>query len=165
MSAAKNGPRPAYNGDPYAVFRPRFGRIVAAGTAALSVIVFTAVAVLVPSGGSSGWKVTDRVLLILLGVAVALFLSRFATIRAVPSKDGLTVRNVILTRRLEWAQVVQVQFSGGAPWLMLDLDDTDTVAVMAIQRSDGAYAQAEAGRMSALVQVHGGKDPSARATF
>lgn len=152
----------AYQGDPYAVFRPRFGRFVAAGCAIGCVVVFTTVALVVPGGDTAGWRVTDRVLLILLGLVVAFGLSRFAMIRAVPTTEGLTVRNLILTRHLEWSQVVRVQFSGGAPWLMLDLDDTDTLAVMAIQRSDGAYARAEAGRMSALAQVHGGTDPQDR---
>jgi len=38
---------------------------------------------------------------------------------------------------------------------IVDLDDTDTVAVMAIQKADGAPGRAEAARLSALVQVHG----------
>ena len=38
--------------------------------------------------------------------------------------------------------------------LVLELDDTEHLAVMAVQRSDGPHAQAEAGRMAALVQVH-----------
>ena len=37
----------------------------------------------------------------------------------------------------------------------LDLDDGDTLAVMAIQKADGAFGRAEAGRLSALVQVNG----------
>jgi hypothetical protein len=82
---------------------------------------------------------------------------RYATIRAVPTREGLTVRNLVLTRQLEWAQIVRVQFGGGAPWVSLDLDDTDTVAVMAIQKADGAFGRAEAGRLSALVQVHGAR--------
>ena len=59
-----------------------------------------------------------------------------------------------------------MQFGGGAPWVTLDLDDTDTVAVMAIQKADGTISRAEAGRLSALVQVHGerrsptGPDPA-----
>jgi hypothetical protein len=64
------------------------------------------------------------------------------------------IRNLLTTRSLEWAQVISVQFGGGAPWVSLDLDDTDTVAVMAIQKADGAYGRAEAARLAALVQVH-----------
>jgi hypothetical protein len=94
------------------------------------------------------------------GVAVAAFMWRFASIRAVPSRHGLVIRNLITTRTLEWAQIVRVQFGGGAPWVSVDLDDTDVVAVMAIQKADGAFGQAEAARLSALVQVHSRPRPT-----
>ena len=71
------------------------------------------------------------------------------------------IRYLIMTRTLEWTQIVRVQFGGGAPWVSVDLDDTDTIAVMAIQRADGAIAQAEAARLSALVQVHSRPRPAA----
>jgi hypothetical protein len=65
------------------------------------------------------------------------------------------VRNLVITRRLEWAQIVSVEFGGGAPWVSLDLDDLDTVAVMAIQKADGAFGEQEASRLVALVQALG----------
>jgi len=143
--------------DPYAVFRPRRGRTVALVMAALSLLVFTAGAITLPQVDplSGGWGLTDRLLLVGWGAAIAALLWRYASIRATPSSEGMVVRNLITTRRLAWAQIVRVQFGGGAPWVTLDLDDTDTVAVMAIQKADGPFARAEAGRLSALVQVHG----------
>ena len=56
-----------------------------------------------------------------------------------PDAEGLVVRN-LFTTRAGVAEIVGVQFAGGAPWVTLDLDDTDTVAVMAIQKADGASA-------------------------
>jgi hypothetical protein len=148
--------------DPYAVFRPRQGRRVALTMSALSIATFTGLALAMPwvDPQLGGWSVPDRLLLILCGVALAGGLWRFASIRAVPSTGGLMVRNLVTTRNLEWAQIVRVQFGGGAPWVSVDLDDTDTVAVMAIQRADGAFGEAEAARLSALVQVHSGSDPT-----
>ena len=142
--------------DPYAVFRPRGGRYVALVAAVVSVVLFAIVAFTVPGPEASfgGWTLTDRMLLVVLGLLIAAILLRFATIKAVPTPEGLVVRNLVTTRQLVWAQIIRVQFSGGAPWLTLDLDDADTVAVMAIQKSDGAFARAEAGRLSALVEVH-----------
>lgn len=151
--------------DPYAVFRPRRGRIVAVAAAVASLAVFGLAAVEVPGPdevSNGGWSLADRLLLVLLGVALAAGLLRFALLRAVPSPQGLVVHNLFTTRRLEWAQVLRVQFSGGAPWLTLELDDTDSLAVMAIQKSDGAHAQAEASRMSALVQHHTTPPPEVR---
>lgn len=148
--------------DPYAAFRPRRGRRVARTMSVLSVLIFTGGALLMPRVDPQlgGWGVLDRLLLILLGLAIAALLWRFASIRAVPSTSGLVIRNLIVTRDLEWAQIVRVQFGGGAPWVSVDLDDTDTVAVMAIQKADGAFGQAEAARLSALVQVHSRPRPT-----
>jgi hypothetical protein len=143
--------------DPYAVFRPRRGRKVAIGVAVAALVIFTAGAISVPQGDPlvGGWSIVDRLTLVLIGVAIALLMWRYATIRAVPTREGLVVRNLFTTRRLTWPQIVRVQFGGGAPWVTLDLDDTDTVAVMAIQKADGGFSRAEAGRLSALVQVNG----------
>ncbi len=146
-----------HESDPYAVFRPRRGRRVALVMAVLSLAIFTGGAISLPRVDPlhGGWDLLDRCFLALWGVAVAAALWRYASIRATPSTEGLVIRNLITTRKLEWAQIVRVQFGGGAPWVSVDLDDTDTVAVMAIQKADGALAPAEAARLSALVQVHG----------
>ena len=142
--------------DPYAVFRPRQGRRVATTMSVLSVVIFTGVAMMMPWGDPAlgGWGVSDRAMLAGTGLLLAAGLWRFASIRAVPSTRGLVVRNLIITRNLEWAEIVGVQFGGGAPWVSMDLADTDTIAVMAIQRADGAFGQGEAARLSALVQVN-----------
>jgi hypothetical protein len=142
--------------DPYAVFRPRQGRRVALTMSVLAIVIFTGGAVSMPAASAqhSGWSILDRLGLVICGLVVAAALWRFASIRATPSTGGLVIRNLITTRTLDWAQIIRVQFGGGAPWVSVDLDDTDTVAVMAIQKADGAFGQAEAGRLSALVQVH-----------
>ena len=148
--------------DPYAVFRPRRGRRVASVMAVLSLLIFAGGAISLPRGDplTGGWGILDRLLLVSCGAAVSALLWRYASIRAVPSTQGLVIRNLLTTRRLEWAQIVGVLFGGGAPWVSVDLDDTDTVAVMAIQKADGAYGRAEAARLSALVQVHSQPRPT-----
>ena len=90
--------------------------------------------------------------LVALGLAIAVFLGRYASIRAVPDAVGLTVRNLMLTRRVTWDEVLEVRFPDGAPWVTLELADTDELAVMAIQRADGATAMAEAQRLAGLVR-------------
>ena len=148
--------------DPYAVFRPRRGRRVALTMAVLSMLIFVSGAISLPRVDPlfGGWGVPDRLLLVGCGAAVSALLWRYATIRAVPSTQGLVIRNLLTTRTLEWAQIVGVLFGGGAPWVSVDLADTDTVAVMAIQKADGAFGQAEAARLSALVQVHSRPPPT-----
>ena len=145
--------------DPYDVFRPRRGRRVASTMAVLSLLIFAGGAISLPGVDPlfGGWDVPDRLLLVGCGAAISAFLWRYATIRAVPSTQGLVIRNLLTTRTLQWAQIVDVLFGGGAPWV---LDDTDTVAVMAIQKADGAFGRAEAARLSALVQVHSRPRPT-----
>ena len=54
-----------------------------------------------------------------------------------------------------WREVTDVRFGGGEPWVTIELDDTDTLAVMAIQKADGAFGRTEASRLAALVQALG----------
>jgi hypothetical protein len=139
--------------DPYAVLRPRRGRAVAIGFGVGSLVCFGGVAVLVQRAGVRGWGLTDSLLMFGVGVLIALMMWRFAALRAVPSPSGLEVRNVLLTRRITWDEVEAVRFSGGDPWVLLDLTDGDQLAVMAVQRADGPYGRAEASRLAALVEA------------
>ena len=142
--------------DPFRPFRSRRGRAVATVLGIGSLVVFVGMAVFLPAdAGLTEWHIVDRVGMALIGVAIAGMCWRYATIRALPSREALVVRNLLTTRRLEWPQVLRVQYGGGAPWVTLELDDTDTVAVMAIQRADGPVSAAEASRLAALVQALG----------
>ncbi|WP_240322767.1 PH domain-containing protein [Austwickia chelonae] len=142
--------------NPYAVMRPRRGAAVAVVLTVLVFIAFTYAAITVPGreGQKADWGILDRVMIFVSGAAIAWFIWRFASIKAVPSPQGIVVRNLLLTRTIDWAEVVRVQYGGAAPWARLDLSDADTVAVMAIQKADGAHAQALAARLAALVEVH-----------
>lgn len=96
----------------------------------------------------------DRVGYVVVGLIIGGFLYRQATVRAVPGDEGLQVRNLFLTRTVEWAEVLTVQF-GDNPWVQLDLSDGTTLSVMAIQRADGIdAARAEATRLATLVELH-----------
>jgi hypothetical protein len=139
----------------YATFRPRRGALVARVAALGSLVAFAVLAFVVPEGGAAGFGLPDRLLTFGFGVAVAAFLWRYARLRAVPSRTGLRVVNLVRSHDLEWAEILSVGFSGGAPWVVLELADTEEVSVMAIQRADGAFADKEAARLAALVAHHG----------
>ena len=145
----------------FAPFRPRRGRVVATVSALVTLLVFAVVAVVLPGPDQGGaWRTGDRVFFAGVGVAMALLLWRFASIRAVPTRESLTIRNLFLTRTVSWREVVDVRFVEGDPWVTLELSDTDTLAVMAIQKADGGFGRAEAGRLAALVQALGPSVPS-----
>ena len=155
MSAPPGSGPTAPSGDAFATFRPRRGRAVAFGDAWASLAVFGGLAVLMPAETLGQWSIVDRLMFFALGVAIAVVAWRYASISAVPTREGLVVRNLVLTRTLSWPEVVGVQFGGGEPWVSLDLDDGDTLAVMAIQKADGDVAGREASRLAALVQAFG----------
>ena len=136
-------------------FRPRLARLVAWSLAGAVVVFMVALAIALPAVVPEGEvTVGDRVAFVGFGVLVAWFLSRQATVRAVPDANGLVVRNLLLTRRVEWAEIVSVRFGQGRAWAQLDLADGDTLAVMGIQASDGPRGTVEAGRLATLVALH-----------
>jgi hypothetical protein len=120
--------------------------------ASVAVVVCTVVAI--GMGATGQWKLGDQLALVGLGLALAAFLGRYASIKAVPDDAGLTVRNLMLTRTVAWDEVIEVRFPDGAPWVSLELDDGDELAVMAIQRADGQAARAEAVRLARIVDRH-----------
>lgn len=145
--------------DPYRPFAPRRGAVVAGITAAVILALTVILVVTLPAGGRFGWSVLDRTLLFAFGGAGAAFVFRYTRLRAVPSPAGLRVVNLIRRHDLEWAEVMGVGFADGAPWPVLELTDTEEVAVMAIQRADGARASSEAARLAALIRHHSGREP------
>ncbi len=149
--AARGAGGPDGGGEAYAPFRPRRGPLVcvvlavAVGAMSVGLAVFVA--------GEVQWW--DRAGFLLFGAAVVWFLQRQATVRADPTPTHLTVRNLVHTRTVAWNEVTDVHFGGGRPWVQLDLADGDTLAVMGVQRADGASADAQAARLAALAAAHG----------
>lgn len=138
-------PHPELHG----AFRPRRTRMVALALAAVTILGMLAFLFAAPAR----FLLVDRLGFVVLGGLVVYGLWRQASVRAVPSAGGLSVRNLFLGRELEWAEIVSVRL-GDRPWVQLDLDDGDTLAVMGIQRSDGDRARTEATRLATLVQLH-----------
>jgi hypothetical protein len=137
----------------HAPFRPHAARVVTLVLAALvvllTIVLIAALPTIAPDSGSG-----DAAGIAVLGLAVAWFCWRQASVCALVDESGITVRNLLLSRRLAWAQVVSVRFGNGRPWVQLDLADGDTLAVMGIQRADGPRAEAEARRLATLVALH-----------
>lgn len=147
-------------GAAYEQFRPRRARAVAWTFVAIVLVATIALALVMSLLGPGAWGAQDTALLALLGVVLAYGISRFASIRADPTPEGMTVRNILVTTRLRWSEVERVRFGANDPWAYLVLVRGEDLPVMAIQRSDGALAQRQAGRLAALVQAHGGAGQS-----
>lgn len=135
-------------------FRPRAARVVGTALALAVLLAGVVLAVVLPQVGPAHQSWADRLAIVAFAGLVAWFLLRQAGVRAVPDEDGLTVRNLLVTRRVAWTEVISVRFGHGRPWVQLDLADGDTLAVMGVQDADGAFAAAEARRMATLVALH-----------
>lgn len=140
--------------DPYRSFRPRAARWVSTVVAVVFVAVMVGLAFLVPTYATVTVVWLDRIGFALVAAGGAWLLLRHAGVRADPTPEGLTVRNLVTTTTVTWAEVVSVRFGHGHPWVQLDLANGETLAVMGIQRSDGARAVAEARRLATLVARH-----------
>lgn len=144
---------------PDAPFRPVRGRVVPLVMAVIAVVLTVSVSIGMVVSGL--WGPADQLLLVALGLGIAAFLWRYASIRAVPGPDGLRVRNVLLSRTVTWDEILAVRFPEGDPWVTLELDDTDVLAVMAIQRVDGERGREEALRLAELVSRRRSTPPPA----
>jgi len=148
---AVNDPSAAPADPLHATFRPRRGRRTATVFGSSAFVVFVVIALFAPMGHG---HYLDRLGIIGVGAGIGALLWRFARLAVLVDDRGLTVRNLAGDRRLEWAEVVTVRFGGGQPWVSLDLADGETLAVMAIQRADGPFGEAEAQRLATLVALH-----------
>jgi hypothetical protein len=133
------------------VFRGRLGPLVAYPIAAVVVVLLALIAVGLP-GGAHGYGPADRIGLVVIGLAVAWFLHRLASVRIVAEDSGVTVRNVLRSRRMEWAEIVSVRLGDDDPWVYLDLADGTHLPAMGIQSADGDRARAAAQELAALVE-------------
>ncbi|MBW8173145.1 PH domain-containing protein [Ornithinimicrobium sp. Arc0846-15] len=144
---------------PYAPFRARRSTRVALIGAVACLVGFAILAFAVTSEGEVGFNTGDRIGTLFFGVLLAAGLWRFVQLKAIPSQKGLTVINLFSRREIEWPEIAAIGFSDGAPWVTLELTDTEEISVMAIQRADGDLGVAEAGRLAALVAHHQRVDP------
>lgn len=130
-----------------AVFRPRRGRVVSTAIGAAILVGSIVLALALPER----FEIMDRLTCAGIGVAVAVFMSRYATIHAAPTAEGLWVRNLGPGELVPWEEMTALRFSQGMPWPRIDLADGMDVAVMAIQRSDGPRSLEEAQRLADLI--------------
>jgi hypothetical protein len=120
-------------------YRPRRVRIACAIGAACIFVLFTIIGVALTN---ATFKPGDKYAMIGLGVVFAAGILLIARPRVQADAEGITVRNIIGGYRLPWAAIRQVRFDRGQPWLYLELENDDAVAVLAVQAVDKELAVA-----------------------
>jgi PH (Pleckstrin Homology) domain-containing protein len=138
-----------------ATWRPYWARIIPYVLAVVVVAGMVALAVAMPSN----WALGDRVGLVVIGLFVAGVLHMLARSRVTADDRGLIVVNGLRTHEYEWAEVLGVSMSEGAPWPTLDLADGTTLPAMGIQASDGDRARRAVVELAALLHERGEARP------
>lgn len=137
--AARSADRSA--GADRVVVRPFKVAILAWTGAVIMVAAFTVIALLLRNADTGVYfRLADQLALVILGLLIAGALLLMARPRVRADATGIEVRNVIGTRRLEWAEVERVAFPDGASWARLDLADDEYLPVLAIQAVDRGRA-------------------------
>jgi Bacterial PH domain len=133
--------------------RPRRIRVMVLVAAPVIVVVFTLIAIGLQGDYNekgASFQTIDQVAMILLGVLAAAGSLIFARPWVEADAHGVRVRNLLGFYDLPWEVVRAVTFGRGAPWVILELDDDDRVAVLAVQAADKEYAVRAARGLRAL---------------
>ncbi|MEU5261708.1 PH domain-containing protein [Amycolatopsis sp. NPDC021455] len=119
------------------VIRPRRAVIMCSVLAVALLAVFIVVAVLLRNGDTGvRFQRSDQAAMVGIGILLAAGVMLFAIARVRADAEGIEVRNVLVTRRFAWSEVLSVSFPDGASWARLELPDDEYHAVMAIQAVD-----------------------------
>ncbi|MFF1262271.1 MULTISPECIES: PH domain-containing protein [unclassified Streptomyces] len=140
-------------------FRPARTRAVLLGLGGAMFVTLTAIALRLGSLNPG-----DRLTFIFTGALLLGGLVLLARPKVVADDEGVTVVNIARSRRLAWAEIVQVTLRPGDPWVFLNLSDGTSLAAMGIQPAmakERALADARAlralseARSTASVELQG----------
>ncbi|MFI6877733.1 PH domain-containing protein [Streptomyces sp. NPDC050400] len=109
-------------------FRPGRTRVILHALGAASFVTITVIA-LILNGMSPG----ERISFVFTAALFWVVLGLLARPKVVADDQGVTVVNVARSRRLSWAEIVQVNLRPGDPWVFLNLTDGTSMAAMGIQ--------------------------------
>ncbi|WP_369167877.1 PH domain-containing protein [Streptomyces sp. R28] len=136
-------------------FRPGRTRAVLLTAGIAIFVVITAVALLLEKLGPG-----ERLSFILTGALMFGVLAMLARVKVVADESGVTVVNIAGRRRLEWAEILQVNLRPGDPWVFLDLSDGTSLPALGIQPGIAKQrAIADARALRALAEARAIRDP------
>ncbi|MEW2357979.1 PH domain-containing protein [Spirillospora sp. NPDC029432] len=140
-----------------AVWRPRTTRVVAYATAGTIMVAMIVLAIVV----APPFGLSDRILMVVFGAFLAWILHMLARCRVTADDGGVTVVNAFRTRRLEWAEILDVNMNVGEPWPTLDLADGTSLGAMGINGTERRLAARQLDELRTLVTERGeAPDPS-----
>ncbi|WP_217208547.1 PH domain-containing protein [Streptomyces sp. AC550_RSS872] len=136
-------------------FRPGRTRAVLLTAGIAIFVVITAVALLLEKLGPG-----ERLSFVFTGALMFGVLAMLARVKVVADESGVTVVNIATKRRLEWAEIVQVNLRPGDPWVFLNLSDGTSLPALGIQPGIAKQrAIADARALRALAEARAIRDP------
>ncbi|MER6536296.1 PH domain-containing protein [Streptomyces sp. 900105755] len=136
-------------------FRPGLTRVIllTAGVAIFATI--SGVALLLEQLGPG-----EKLSFVVTGALIFWVLAQLARVKVVADESGVTVVNIAGKRRLEWAEIIQVNLRPGDPWVFLNLSDGTSLPALGIQPGIAKRrAIADATALRALAEAHASHDP------
>ena len=144
------------------VLRPRRLLIVCRLAGATLLVVFGVVAYLLPRGSAGGQQfgLPDQIAFFCIGALLAWAVLMFTRVRVIADERSVRVRNYAGEKDIPWQVVAGVRLDDSSPWASLDLQDDDTIALLAVQANDGATAVDAVIELRRLLAVSRGAAPS-----
>jgi hypothetical protein len=109
-------------------FRPGRTRAVLMTAGVAIFVTITVIALLLEQLGPG-----ERLSFIFTAALLAGVLFLLARVKVVADESGVTVQNIAGRRRLEWAEIIQVNLRPGDPWVFLNLSDGTSLPALGIQ--------------------------------
>lgn len=109
-------------------FRPGHTRAILLTAGAAIFLTISGVALLLEQLGPG-----ERASFVVTGALIFWVLAQLARVRVVADESGVTVVNIASRRRLDWAEIVQVNLRPGDPWVFLNLSDGTSLPALGIQ--------------------------------
>ncbi|MGW7242769.1 PH domain-containing protein [Streptomyces sp. NPDC054804] len=136
-------------------FRPGHTRVILLTAGAAMFATISGVALLLEQLGPG-----EQLSFVLTGALIFWALAQLARVKVVADESGVTVVNIASKRRLEWAEIVQVNLRPGDPWVFLNLSDGTSLPALGIQPGIAKQrAIADAKALRALAEAHAIHDP------
>ncbi|MET7573924.1 PH domain-containing protein [Streptomyces sp. NPDC005492] len=135
-------------------FRPGRTRAVLLTAGIAIFVVITTVALLLEQLGPG-----EKLSFVFTGALLFAVLAVLARVKVVADETGVTVVNIASRRRVEWAEILQVNLRPGDPWVFIDLSDGTSLPVLGIQPGIAKErAIADARTLRALVEDRSTRD-------
>ncbi|WP_433255533.1 PH domain-containing protein [Streptosporangium sp. CA-135522] len=133
------------------VWRPKKGRIVAYGFAALIMLGALSLAIYLPAP----FTLADKIAMVVLGVMIAGVLHLLGRCRVEADERGITVVNPLRVHRYEWPEVLGVTLAQSEPWAKIDFADGATIGAVGLQGSEKDRTVRQVRELSALIRERG----------